>query len=353
MAMYPSIELFRGIAAWMVLTTHYAHFLIPEPSFLNFFWTGVDFFFVISGFVFARSIFAGQLAVLPYLIRRVFRIYPLYFCSLLLYFSFTPNHSEKWIFFIKHLFFLHTTQSIEEAFFFNAAYWSLPVEMEFYLLIPILAIFAVRSRYFLLILLLSFLLFRIVIAFSFLDSFMPNLSAILNVHLPGILGEFLLGVLLFQLYSRFKHVKMAYLILIIATGIIMLSALALYFSWYGDQGIDQVFWFKTYFNFLCALGYSILLFPFLILIQPKRSFFNSCCLFIGNISYGVYLFHNLIPLIMKSFGYELIGVTAYLVYSGLVVILALFFYYAVEKPTRGWGRQLATKIDRADSKGLN
>lgn len=35
--MHPSIELFRGIAAWLVLTTHYAHFLIPERSFLNFF----------------------------------------------------------------------------------------------------------------------------------------------------------------------------------------------------------------------------------------------------------------------------------------------------------------------------
>ncbi len=342
--MHPSIELFRGIAAWLVLTTHYAHFLIPERSFLNFFWTGVDFFFVISGFVFARTIYAGDLKIWPYFVRRIFRIYPLYFCSLLLYYGFTPSHPEKWMFFIKHLFFLHTTHSVEEAFFFNPAYWSLPVEMEFYLLVPILAIFAVRYQYFLMILLLSFLLFRLVIVSSLLDGFMPNLSAILNLHLPGILVEFLVGVFLFKLYTQFNTLKIAYLMLIMMTGLLVLSALGIYFSWYGDDGISQFFWLKSYFNFFCAVGYSLLLFPFLILIQPKQSFFNSFCLFIGNISYGVYLFHNLIPLIMKSLGYELTGVTAYIVYSGLVVILALVFYYTVETPARIWGKKLASKI---------
>lgn len=155
--MHPSIELFRGIAAWMVLTMHYAYFLTPEPSFLAFLWTGVDFFFVISGFVFGRAIYAGNLAVLPFLIRRFFRIYPLYFCSLILYYWFSADHPDKFSFFINHLF-LHTTHSVEEAFFFNPAYWSLPVEMEFYLLVPLLALVAARYKYFILILFISFLI---------------------------------------------------------------------------------------------------------------------------------------------------------------------------------------------------
>ena len=138
--MNPAIELFRGIAALMVLTSHYAYFFTSELSFLNFLQTGVDLFFIISGFVFAPVIYSGKIAVTPYLIRRFFRIYPLYLVSLLLYYGFAPIDPQKFTFFINHLFFLHTTHSVEELNFFNIAYWTLPIEAEFYLLVPFLVI---------------------------------------------------------------------------------------------------------------------------------------------------------------------------------------------------------------------
>lgn len=59
--MHPAIELFRGIAAFMVLTSHYAYFFTSELSFLNFLQTGVDLFFIISGFVFAPLILSGNI----------------------------------------------------------------------------------------------------------------------------------------------------------------------------------------------------------------------------------------------------------------------------------------------------
>jgi len=348
LTMHPSIELFRGIAAWMVLTMHYAYFLTPEPSFLAFLWTGVDFFFVISGFVFGRAIYAGNLAVLPFLIRRFFRIYPLYFCSLILYYWFSADHPDKFSFFINHLFFLHTTHSVEEAFFFNPAYWSLPVEMEFYLLVPLLALVAARYKYFILILFISFLLFRIVIVLNPSELLTPYLSTVLSVHLPGILIEFMLGVLLFKLYLKYqnKKIPLVYHVLIMTIAITLLLALSLFLTWYGDEGIHDNFFLKIYFNFLCALGYSILLFPFLMIIKAKQSFLNSSCLFMGNISYGVYVFHNLIPLIMKQLGIQLSGFLGYFLCSFAVVILALVFYYAVENPSRLFGRKLSKKLVR-------
>ncbi|MEX2365217.1 MAG: hypothetical protein WD601_01335, partial [Pseudohongiellaceae bacterium] len=65
----------------MVLVTHYARFITSAGSGLDFLWTGVDLFFVISGFVFAPMVFGEKVAIGPYLVRRFFRIYPLYFVA--------------------------------------------------------------------------------------------------------------------------------------------------------------------------------------------------------------------------------------------------------------------------------
>lgn len=166
--------------------------------------------------------------------------------------------------------------------------------------------------------------------------------------MPGILIEFMLGVLLFKLYLKYqnKKIPLVYHVLIMTIAITLLLALSLFLTWYGDEGIHDNFFLKIYFNFLCALGYSILLFPFLMIIKAKQSFLNSSCLFMGNISYGVYVFHNLIPLIMKQLGIQLSGFLGYFLCSFAVVILALVFYYAVENPSRLFGRKLSKKLVR-------
>lgn len=80
-----SIELLRGIAALMVVFAHYYALTDINPGLLTFSFSGVDLFFVISGFVFAPYIFGKKFIVIPFLIRRFFRIYPLYLAALLFY----------------------------------------------------------------------------------------------------------------------------------------------------------------------------------------------------------------------------------------------------------------------------
>ena len=46
------IELLRGVAALMVLLAHYQLQFAGRPAWLGFSQTGVDLFFVLSGFVF-------------------------------------------------------------------------------------------------------------------------------------------------------------------------------------------------------------------------------------------------------------------------------------------------------------
>jgi exopolysaccharide production protein ExoZ len=112
---------------------------------MNFFWTGVDFFFVISGFVFAPTISRGSLKIIPYAIGRLLRIYSLYLVALFAYFLSASEHPLALTFLYDHIFMLHTLTDKENAYFFNAAFWSLPAEIQFYIFVPVLA-FLTRLR---------------------------------------------------------------------------------------------------------------------------------------------------------------------------------------------------------------
>jgi exopolysaccharide production protein ExoZ len=341
--MHPAIELFRGIAAFMVLTFHYAYFFTSELSFLNFLQTGVDLFFIISGFVFAPLILSGNITIKPYLIRRFFRIYPLYFFSLLLYYGFAPEDPQKFTFFIDHLFFLHTTSSIQEAMFFNGVTWTLPIEAEFYLLVPLLAFLTVINKNIIYIVLILAIILKAIIIITSTDILNLNLSSILSFHLPGFIIEFMVGIILYNIYVKYKdkNISITLHILIIIISISLLSGLSLFFIWHEDEMLNVLF--KSYFRFWCAISYAMLLFPFLFIINSK-SIFNNVYIFMGNISYGVYLFHMLMPKVLNYLGYNLTGFIAYFVNLILTVILALITYYLIENPARIFGRKLSHKL---------
>jgi len=336
----PAIEFFRGVAAWMVLTSHYAVFFTTEPNILNFLWTGVDFFFVISGFVFGKIIYSSQISLRAYAIRRLFRIYPLYFVSLLLYLMLAAAHPDNLLFFIKHLLLLHTTHSTQEAFFFNPAYWSLPVEMEFYLSVPLLAFLLARLKNALYWLFWLSLLLTLWIAAHAAPLTQPNIYTILRFHLPAILLEFWVGIYLYQAYLTYQHqsVNPMWVATIFGLGMMILSILAACFVM--QQGeIDNNLFSKAYFNFLAAVGYGCVLLPFLL----RQRIGLAICAFMGNISYGVYLFHHFVPKLFNVLGWQLTGGAAYVIYSSTVVIIALLFHYGLERPAREFGRKIAYK----------
>lgn len=332
--MSPAIEFFRGIAAWMVLTSHYAAFVTTAPNILNFLWTGVDFFFVISGFVFGKVIYSPKFSLPAYLIRRAFRIYPLYFVSLLLYFAITAEHPDNLLFLLKHLVFLHTTTSVQEAFFFNPAYWSLPVEVEFYLCVPLLAFWFARSKNALYWLFGLSLLATLLIAQLATPLSQPNFYTIARFHLPAILLEFSVGIYVYRI-STLQTYSVAQKMYTLIFGMSLLSILATVFL--AQQGeIDAHLFSQAYFNFLAAVGYGCILFAFL---QQRR--WLTLCAVMGNLSYGVYLFHHLVPKLFNLLGWQLSGITAYIVYSIVVIALSTLLHYAVERPARHFGRQLS------------
>lgn len=138
----------RALAISYVFLFHY--FILSGgqpawlPDFAGFGWTGVDLFFVLSGFLIASQLFipikAGQKISFPnFFLKRFFRIIPAYLLTLVLYFS-IPFFREKealppvWKF-------LTFTQNLglnlRDFGTFSHA-WSLCVEEHFYLLLPLL-----------------------------------------------------------------------------------------------------------------------------------------------------------------------------------------------------------------------
>lgn len=146
----PGLDHLRALAISLVFLFHYRIF--PHPAWLEevgrFGWTGVDLFFVLSGYLISAQLFReiaqrGRISLKTYFIKRTFRILPAYWAVLALYFL-IPAFRERealpplWKF-------LTFTQNfgldLTHGGTFSHA-WSLCVEEQFYLLLP-LALLAV------------------------------------------------------------------------------------------------------------------------------------------------------------------------------------------------------------------
>jgi peptidoglycan/LPS O-acetylase OafA/YrhL len=165
----PQLDGIRGLAILGVLLCHYSFALPTSTSHtflslvehaLSFGWMGVDLFFVLSGFLIGGILIAhrdrpAEHYFKPFYIRRFFRIVPLYAVAIAVYFSTAffskfelllgSGTSISWIWYATF------TQNFEGSFF-NDAYvfghsWSLAVEEQFYLIIP-LVIWLIPARFF-------------------------------------------------------------------------------------------------------------------------------------------------------------------------------------------------------------
>ena len=348
--MNPSIELFRGLAALMVLTAHYELFFTSQMNFLHYLSTGVDLFFVISGFVFGYTIFSDKVFYLkPYIVRRFSRIYPLYAFSLVLYFLFTRSDPNKLVYFMKHLLFLQTTTSIREVAFFNGAYWTLPVEIEFYMLVPILAMYAKRYKNVVPAVLISGILLRLLLPSAAQPPQEVGTLTLMVYHLPGILTEFGIGLLLFRAHSRWQgpSVSTSARVITFALGVFVFSLLALYLSRHGykETNIILIRYTNPYFCICSAVGFALLLFPFLDLFKDSKSSLASFSILAGALSYGVYLFHALTPTVLtKAHLLPSSPFTAYITCVAATVALATVAHYFIEAPLRSYGSALSKKI---------
>jgi hypothetical protein len=147
----PGLDLLRALAIIVVVVYHAGIMGFPLPGRVHRFgWVGVDLFFVLSGYLIGGQLFAplarGQgVNLRRFFARRALRIMPAYFVILTIYFLLPswreyPEISPLWKFLISvQNIGLHGGTAFSHA-------WSLAVEDQFYLLLPLILLLANRWR---------------------------------------------------------------------------------------------------------------------------------------------------------------------------------------------------------------
>ena len=146
----------RALAIILVFLSHYVLLSGQQPEWLNdisgFGWTGVDLFFVLSGFLISSQLFTQIkngciISFKQFFLKRFFRIIPAFLVTVLIYFC-IPSFREKeslpplWRF-------LTFTQNFGLDLRENRTFshcWSLCVEEHFYLLLPFTLIIFQKSK---------------------------------------------------------------------------------------------------------------------------------------------------------------------------------------------------------------
>lgn len=309
-----SIELLRGLASVMVCFYHLSN---GNADFLSstsviktigrFGWTGVEIFFVISGFVIPYAMYikgytTGSFWV--FLKKRIIRIEPPYLVSIILvlllgyistfspYYKGLPFHID-WFNLLGHIGYFNTFTNEP---WLNPVYWSLAIEFQYYLLIAVAFGLIVSPALF----------FRIAFFIVFAGlSFLPGMT---NGFIFYYAPYFISGILLFQRFCNISDTR-EFLILIVFNSILL---------WHG-QGI--------------GLTLVVILALFIIAyVEKVPAIFRN----LGLISYSLYLIH--VPI-----GGRIINISATLIKNPLVrecmvimafaicIVSSIFFYKYVEK----------------------
>lgn len=150
----PALDGLRALAILLVVCAHFFGFFwdthvkgpVPAMSNLPMFlwgWTGVDLFFVLSGYLIGKQLWreritTGTVKFWRFILRRGLRIWPLFF-AFLLYYTFVPGdiHTSVWDYFFLTNF--HRGVGFDDA-------WSLSTEEQFYIIVPLLLILTARLR---------------------------------------------------------------------------------------------------------------------------------------------------------------------------------------------------------------
>ena len=331
---YSSIDQLRFIAA---LSVAISHLIISHSGFnLNLeiiSSISVEVFFIISGFVLAPQIIKiikndGIYNYKIFLIRRWYRTIPLYVLSLI----FTSIILNKFftLDFFKYLFFLQNFIFIWLENDYFSISWSLAVEEWFYIIFPLFLIIIIKSKNkinnnsiinasFLFILVILF----IRIFFANDDNWGADVRRVVLYRLDSIA----FGFILFFFKDKFKPIFFHKVILILS---FFLFSYLIFKILYNNASGNFTF-YKIIFHFCIAIWGSILVLIFY--INDKRHINKSLLklnLFLGKISYSIYLFHLLIIYILSTISFSLpIKIIIYLI---LQLIISTLLYYFFEEP---------------------
>lgn len=178
-------------------------------------WVGVDLFLVISGFVITltalKAVDKQDAAFRPaFARRRLARIVPLYFLTCLLFLALVNpgllyvESSKLWVHIVTHILFVHNLVA-ETHGSINGPAWSVALEMQFYLLVFLLAprLARVSPLRLLLVTLAVAMAWRFMVVLVWPPATTaPIITFIYTTQLPGVIDQFGMGIAMALLVHR-------------------------------------------------------------------------------------------------------------------------------------------------------
>lgn len=368
---YGSIYAVRGIAACLVIVFHTMHVRdrrdFPAGGIWHFFdygWLGVNLFLVISGLVITLSMFrhmerSPQGYRWAFFVSRLARIVPLYLLTGAVFLAVVVpawlhgSPAELFKHLGSHLAFVHNLHHDTHGSI-NGPNWSIALEMQFYLLMVLIAPWlALRPR-------AVHLAGALAVALAYRCAAAVAVPAgdittqfIYATQLPGVIDHFALGVALAValdpthrsawLQPGWRAFFVASAVSVLLLGLV--ASLFLNFGYWENNAM------VTFAPGLAAAGFTALLaaaitFPLAhhVSLRPLN--------YLGEISYGLYLWHLPILLLLMAAAPQLKGIALLATVLGITVVCSSLSWHLVERPLNRFFRRRGAGNDRRGSAQL-
>jgi peptidoglycan/LPS O-acetylase OafA/YrhL len=347
---FPELDGLRFFSFMLVFFHH--NYVFRKKLFLNALythgWIGVDLFFALSAFLFTKLLIAEidktkTIDFRKFYIRRIFRIWPIYFlytglCVAIYLFVFgLPDN----VFLFRIIGLFTFTDNIVLAIhgwtpvFLMLHLWTISYEEQFYIFVPVIIFFLVRCsirvRVFIFIFtILALNLFRL----FFISKNIPHpaIWVLPITHFESILLGIVVGFGGLEILKKVPSILLAFL------GIAFFVC-----NTYLPNVTDVSYQlFLTY--ILAGLSTCLILFAVLHSHFLKSIFSFKLFVFLGKRSYGLYLYHilgNMVSLyLIKQFASLPGGLIASAVYSlSFTILVALLSYRYIETPFLKWKKK--------------
>ena len=348
---FQNLDILRFIAAFMVVIVHGYEAIrgwygLPDfmhhkkweyaDNFIENFGFGVDIFFLISGFLITYLLLkekevTGKISFKDFYIRRTLRIWPLYYFIIALgpfLVKLTNSHPEPN--YLANIFFVGNFNIIKTQtwIFPFAHYWSICIEEHFYLIWPFLIAFIPNKK------------LPVVFSFVIFTSIMFRLFMVQNgynyyyfyLHTLSRFDVLAIGALF-----AYWYFTKPFQVNIPGTIRLLLYVLLILLSF-----VDHIHSYENTFNatikkyFYIAIA-SIAIGSFLFGKNNKFAFKKRNILhYFGKISYGIYMYHNVLILVIVKNIMPPIHSSSQLVFTIILYVLCLVIpiisYELIEKP---------------------
>lgn len=326
------LDSFRAIAVLMVIVFHW---LPNDFGSLPLGPIGVDIFFTLSGFLITRILLhnrrhgqGGKLRLIQnFVIRRTLRIFPIYYITIFLMALLLPFIREHFSFYLTYTtnFLFISSGQLKDS---GSHVWSLAVEEQFYLFWPWLMIY-IPEKY----------LLRVILAA--IGTGIVSGMIFSSIFTLSCFNAFGIGGLLAYVYTN----KTGYL-----------YSLRNWSKWVSTISLFAllpIIYFDQYYALGRTFTAAAMLFPFVYAMEQRKNVIldSPILIFLGKISYGLYLFHNFIPNIWAfffgySFNYPVI-MTA--VKFMILVGISTVSWYLIESPLNNLKRFFTYKENVPDA----